>query len=316
MIAPRLCLALGILLPTLLIERDVRAEPPVPAKRPAEVDKAAPEKGEATPKEDVAPARTERKSLWEAGLGGGVGWTPDYPAAGQNHIRGLGLPFVIYRGEYFQAGERSLARGLFVNTDKVEFDLSFAGSLPADSSDNDAREGLDDLDFLGEVGPSLSYFIDRDEAGNQTRIDLSLRALLSTDFSDFDYVGLILNPVFAQEFVDVGGIEGLDSNWSIGARWADNGVMDLFYEVPVSDSNAAANREVFDADGGYLGTTLYGAFSYPVTSSFRLATGGYIASYHGSKNRDSDLFIDEFNVGVLMGLIWTLWKSETLSKDR
>ncbi len=306
MIEFRCLAALGLLVLSLAtLERAARAQEWIPAKRPAEA------LGETPAKENV-PAEQEAKPLWEVGLGGGLGWTPDYPAAGQNHVRGLGLPFVIYRGEFFQAGERSFARGLFVNTDKVEFDLSFAGSLPADSSDNDAREGLDDLDYLGEVGPRLSYFIDRDEAGNQTRIDLQLRAVLSTDFSDFDYVGLIFHPVFAQEFVDVGSIEGLDTNWSISARWANEGVMDLFYEVPLADAND--ERAAFDAKPGYLGSSLYGAFSYPFTDHFRLAIGANLASYHGARNEDSDLFIDKFNIGVGMGLIWTLWKSETLSK--
>jgi outer membrane scaffolding protein for murein synthesis (MipA/OmpV family) len=305
---PRCILAtLGLLISLSPVERAARAEDRIPAKRPTA-------RAKAPPAEAAVPPIVEAKPLWEVGLGGGLGWTPDYPAAGQNHVRGLGLPFVIFRGRSFQAGERSFARGLFVNTDRIEFDLSFAGSLPTDSSDNDAREGLDDLDFLGEVGPSLSYFIDRDEAGNQTRIDLQLRGVLSTDFSNFDYVGLVFHPVFAQEFVDVGGIEGLDTNWSISARWADEGVMDLFYEVPVADANA--ERAAFDAKAGYLGSSLYGAFSYRLTDYFRFALGGNIASYHGATNDDSDLFIDKVNVGVGMGLILTLWKSETLSEAR
>lgn len=308
MMTIRLSVFIFCLFLTHMLQHPVLAKTWIPAKRPTVSDE--PVKAEATTpaKEDSA------KSLWELGLAGGIGWTPDYPAAGQNHFRGLGLPFVIYRGEFFQAGERSFARGLFINTDKVEFDLSFAGTLPADSSDNDAREGLDDLDFLGEVGPSLVYFIDRDEAGNHTRIEVSLRAVLSTDFSDFDYVGLVFHPVFAREFVDVGGIEDLETTWSIGARWADDGVMDLFYEVPVEDAND--DRDAFNAKPGYLGSNLYGSVTYPFTDNFRLAVAGNLASYHGAKNQDSDLFIDKFNVGVGIGAIWTWWKSETLSKAR
>jgi outer membrane scaffolding protein for murein synthesis (MipA/OmpV family) len=289
-----------------ILERAARAELRVPLKRPpVPVDE---------PADPPIAASADAKPLWEIGLGGGLGWTPDYPAAGQNHVRGLGLPFVIFRGRSFQAGERSFARGIFFDTDKVELDFSFAGSLPADSSDNDAREGLDDLDYLGEIGPKLSYYLARDQAGNQTRIDLQLRGLFATDFSDFDYVGLVFHPVFAQEFVDVGGIRGLDTNWSISARFADEGVMDLFYEVPESGANA--ERAAFDAEAGYLGASLYGAFGYPLTDHFRIAIGGNIASYHGAANDDSDLFIDKVNIGVGMGLIWTLWKSEALSQAR
>lgn len=260
------------------------------------------------------PSYAEEKQdpLWEVGIGGGGGWLPDYPAAGQNHFRGLVLPYAIYRGETFQAGERSVARGLFVNTDEIEFDISFAGALPVDSDDNDAREGLDDLDFLGEVGPSLSLYIDRDEIGNQFRLDLQLRAVLSTDFSEFDYVGLIFHPMLAQEFVDVGGIEGLETNWAFSMRFADEGVMDLFYEVPVSGANA--DRRAFDAEGGYLGASLYGGISYPIHGRLKLAFGGGIASYAGSKNRDSDLFIDETNIAVGGAFIWRIWESEARAR--
>lgn len=270
---------------------------------------------EAKTPDDIPLAEPEYKPLWEVVAGGGIGWTPDYPAAGQNHFRGIPpIPLPVYRGENFQAGERSFARGLFINTPQWELDLSFSGSLPADSSDNDARDGMDDLDFLGEVGPSLSYYFDRDDAGNQRRIEIAVRAVLSTDFSNFDYVGLVFHPYFAQEFVDVYDIEGLDTNWSIGARWANNGVMDLFYEVPLEDAND--DRDAFDAEAGYLGSNLYGAFSYTFTDYFRLAVGSTLASYHGATNQDSDLFIDKVNFAVGVGLIFTLWKSETRSKIR
>ncbi len=279
----------------------------IPEKRPS-VDEQVAETPILQPKEEFEP-------LWEVVVGGAVGWTPDYPAAGQNHVRAIPpLPLPIFRGERFQAGERSIARGLFINTGRVELDLGFSGSLPADSSDNKAREGMDDLDFLAEIGPTLSYYIDRDDAGNQLRFDISLRALLSTDFKSGDYVGLVLYPYLAQEFVDVMGIQALEANWSIGARWADDGVMDLFYEVPVADAND--DRAAFNAKGGYLGTTLYGAFSYLLTERLRTAFGVSIASYHGATNSESDLFIDEFNVGVGLALIWTAWQSETRSKVR
>ena len=311
MIFLRFAFGLCLLSSLLMTERAARSEAWTPVKRPVE---------RPVEREDVEPAlepppaeKPDALPLWEVGIGGGIGWTPDYPAAGQNHVRGLALPFAKYRGEFFQADGGS-ARGIFINTDKVEFDISFAGSLPADSDDNDAREGLDDLDFLGEIGPRLSYFFERDQAGNQKRIDIAFRAVLSTDFRNFDYVGLILHPYFAQEFVDVGGIEDLEADWSIGARWADEGVMDLFYEVPLEGANAS--RAAFDAKPGYLGSNIYGAISYPFTDHLKLAFAGNLASYHGAKNRDSDLFVDKWNIGFGLGVIWTFWKSETLSKAR
>ncbi|MGI9437108.1 MAG: MipA/OmpV family protein [Geminicoccaceae bacterium] len=264
------------------------------------------------PADEIDPPENKDDALWELGVGGGGGWFPDYPASGQGHIRGLALPFVIYRGKQFQAGERSLARGLFVDTDRFEFDVSFAGSLPADSSDNDAREGLDDLDYLGEIGPRASYYFYRDRPGNQLRLDLQLRAVLSTDFSSFDYVGIVFNPQLVQEFVDVGAIKGLETRWGAGFRLADEGVMDLFYEVPVS--GVTNERRRFDASAGYLGANLYGSVSYDVTDRLTFALGANVASYAGATNRDSDLFVDETNFSIGSAVVWTIWESEARSR--
>jgi outer membrane scaffolding protein for murein synthesis (MipA/OmpV family) len=262
-----------------------------------------------------AVAQTEAEPLWELGLGGGGGWLPDYPAAGQNHLRGLALPYVVYRGEWLRAGEdRALVRGIFFDSDRIELDISLAGSLPVDSGDNDAREGLDDLDYLGEIGPSLSWYFARDEDGNELRLDLQFRAMLSTDLSDFDYVGLVFHPMLAQEFADAGGIEGLDTNWAFSLRFADEGVMDLFYEVPLAAANA--ERAEFDAEAGYLGASLYGGLSYQVTDRLRLAVGGSIASYAGARNRDSALFVDETNFALGTGFVWSIWQSERRAKHR
>ena len=35
-----------------------------------------------------------------AGVVGGGGWLPDYPAADENHFQGIALPYAIYRGDF------------------------------------------------------------------------------------------------------------------------------------------------------------------------------------------------------------------------
>lgn len=59
----------------------------------------------------AAPAMAQngtRLPLFEAGIFGGVAWLPDYPAAAQNHLRVVPLPFLIYRGELLRSDERGL----------------------------------------------------------------------------------------------------------------------------------------------------------------------------------------------------------------
>src|SRR5688572_13316365 len=101
---------------------------------------------------DVGP---QDLALWEAGIGGGVGYLPDYPAAGQNHLKGLGFPYFIYRGRILRA-DREGARARFVHTPLADVEMSFAASFSSDSEDNEARRGMPDLDYLVEAGPRVT----------------------------------------------------------------------------------------------------------------------------------------------------------------
>ena len=115
----------------------------------------------------------ERRPLLEAGVFGGGGWIPDYPAAGQNHLRGLALPYVLYRGEVLRSDDRGV-RGRFYRKDDLEFSLSFGGALGARSRDNRAREGMPNLDYLGEVGPALRWVAWRDGTKRRAVLELPL----------------------------------------------------------------------------------------------------------------------------------------------
>ena len=79
----------------------------------------------AEPAAPTAPAKTELP-LWEAGIGAAAFSTPAYPGADARSNRGLALPFLIYRGKVFRADQTGIGARL-LNTDKVEFDIGFAG---------------------------------------------------------------------------------------------------------------------------------------------------------------------------------------------
>ena len=67
----------------------------------------------------AGPASTERHAhagqarepaagtapLWEVGIAGGGVHGADYPAADERSARGLGLPYVIYRGDIVRLGD-------------------------------------------------------------------------------------------------------------------------------------------------------------------------------------------------------------------
>ena len=106
------------------------------------------------------PALAEKaKPLLELGFATGGGYLPDYPAANESHSQHNALPYITYRGKFLRSDEKGLLRGRVVSTRNVELDVSLSGAFSVDSGDNDARRGLPDLDYLGEIGPRLQMTI-------------------------------------------------------------------------------------------------------------------------------------------------------------
>ena len=84
----------------------------------------------------AAPATAAEPALplWEAGVFGGTAVTPAYPGSNERSTRTLALPYLVYRGEVLRA-DRSGVGARLVNTDRTEFDVGFALSLPARRSE-------------------------------------------------------------------------------------------------------------------------------------------------------------------------------------
>jgi outer membrane scaffolding protein for murein synthesis (MipA/OmpV family) len=253
-------------------------------------------------------AEPDGKPLFELGLVGGGGYTPDYPAAGQNHFQGLALPYVAYRGEFLRAGDRGFVRGRLVRRRNLELDVSLGGSFPADSDANDARRGMPDLDWLGEVGPRLQYTVAR--AARDARIDLELpiRAAFSTNFtSELEFRGFVFAPELAyqnENFLDA----DLELKLGVGPSFASEDLMDYFYEV--SPAFATPARPAFDAGGGYLGTKLELLLTKQVNPRIRSFFALRADLHHGASNRASPLFRQDLTFSVGIGLVVSLYQSE------
>lgn len=250
------------------------------------------------------------RPLFELGLAGGAGWFPDYPAASQNHVQGIVLPFVIYRGEVFRSDESGV-RGRFLRGERVQLDLSLGGALPADSDDNRAREGMPDLDLMGEIGPNLRLILRREEGVSRLDLDLGLRAAFTTDFAGIEYRGLVFEPELSWKRLDL-GLEDSRLRLGIGPIFADGRYMDYFYEV--KPRYARAGRPAFNADAGYLGTRLQGSYRVAVSERLSLVAGGRVEGFWGAENDDSPLFKKNVNLAVLAGFSYSLYQSAARSK--
>jgi MipA family protein len=263
----------------------------------------------------VAPAQATRaqepeeagKPLLEAGIVGVAAYVPDYPAASQNHMRYIAFPYVVYRGDIFQVTERGRLRGVLLDTRRFEFDLSAAAAFATDSDDNDAREGMPDLDWLAEIGPRLGILLHGTPESGLLRLDLQGRAVFSTDLEDFGYRGLLFNPALVWQRPDV-LVDDLELSVRFSSVFATERLQDYFYEV--RGRHARSGRAEYDAEGGYLGSFLDVGFRYPLTSRLRLSLGTRAGYFEGAANEDSPLFREEWNLGVSAALIVALYRSE------
>lgn len=243
----------------------------------------------------------------ELGLGAGGGWLPDYPAAGQNHLQGLAFPYLIYRGEILRSDDRGF-RGRFYNTESIGLDLSFSGAFPASSDDNDARAGMPDLDWQGEVGPALRITLWHDRVARQRlNLELPVRAVFSTDLSSIRYRGLTASPELAYERLGLFQ-EGARFRAGLGPIFATGRLMDYFYRV--DPEYVRPGRAAYDADPGYLGTRLQVSYRMPITKTLSLVAGGRLESFHGATNEASPLFRDRWNTSLALGFAWSLYQSE------
>ncbi|MBR9791504.1 MAG: MipA/OmpV family protein [Gammaproteobacteria bacterium] len=253
----------------------------------------------------------ERLPLWEAGLGGGMIESPNYPASSERNFVALVLPYVIYRGDIFRVGGRGGARAVFLENDRLELDMSFGGAFAADSDDNTVREGMPELDYLVELGPQLIYKI-KDfsfDGGGNSRLNarLQARAVFSTDFGGFDARGFVFEPTLTYQ---QRGVFLPETGFSLALRttWATEKLHDYFYEV--TSEYATAVRPAYDAQSGYLGAELSAGLAFPVIKNVRGFLTTSVQFNRGSANENSPLFEKDVTYSVGVGFVWRAYKSD------
>ncbi len=255
-----------------------------------------------------AAAQEVRRPLFEAGVIGGAGLLPDYPAAEDSEFRALALPWLIYRGEILQSDERGLRGRLYRATD-LELTLNFNGALGSRSDAGDARQGMPDLDWLGEVGPSLRWVAWRDEARlTRLTLELPVRAAFGTDFHRIRHRGFVFAPEVAVERSSLFGRESR-LRLGIGPVFASGGLMDYWYRVKPQE--ARPGRPAYNGEGGYLGTRLQFSYRTPLTESIWLTAGGRVENFSGATNEESPLFRSDWNVTLVGGVSFTLYRSSS-----
>ena len=253
-------------------------------------------------------ARAEQLPLWEVGAGVTAISFPDYRGSNERQTWVLPFPYLVYRGEFLQADERRM-RGLFFKTDRLEIDVSINGSVPVESSENEARRGMPDLDATLEIGPALNVLLAQSD-NRKTRLELRLpvRAVLASDFSYVRQVGWVFQPHVSVDVADPLGYGGWNLGMLAGPLVTDRHYNRYFYAV--EPSFATANRPAYDPGGGYAGTQLIAALSKRYREFW---VGGFVKwdTLNGAEFADSPLVRDRQSFAAGFAVAWILRESKT-----
>ena len=251
-----------------------------------------------------AVAREE--PLWEAGLGVAAVNFPHYRGSSQSRTYPLPAPYFVYRGDFFKADRHGL-RGVFFKTDRMDLNLSVGASLPVDSSDNRAREGMPDLKPSVELGPSLDLTLWRADDG---RAKLDVRLPLRAAFTVESRSRFIGGQFFPHANVDIHEpfcLPGWNLGILAGPVFTDARYNRHFYEV--APQFATATRPAHAAPGGgYAGMQFLVALSKRFPSFW---VGGF-ARYDTLRNaafEDSPLVTSKRYVAGGIGVSWIFRQS-------
>ncbi len=193
---------------------------------------------------------------WELGLGVGVLPVPAYRGASGRKNIWLPVPYIAYRGDRFKVDEDGM-RGELLHKNRMHLDFSVAGSLPVSSGG--AREGMPSLDPIGEIGPSLKFFLGQQGHRHQGWeqqwwLRMPLRAALSVGDPLIGHQGWVFSPYL--NWMWVKGVARASWRWnlSVGPIFASRQYHEYFYTV--SGRYADADRSAYDAEAGYSGSRM------------------------------------------------------------
>lgn len=193
--------------------------------------------------------KAQEPGRMELGLGLAGASLPHYRGSDQRKDYFAPFPYILYEGKRLKIN-RDGGQFYFYYHPRFRIDVIAALSPPVFSDDNHARQGMDDLHPILELGPRAQFVLFQSEKGNfWLRASFPLRMAIASDLRDTRSAGFIFSP-YLQLHID----HKWDADFSVGPIWASEKFHDYVYQV--DPEFATASRPAYDAKGGYSGTRI------------------------------------------------------------
>lgn len=221
---------------------------------------------------------------------------PDYRGAESDDTYLFPIPYIKYRGDRFKVDDG--ARGLLFDSPDLEISISGNFSLPVEN-DSEERDGMDDLDPLFELGPSINYRFHRFE-NSAWWLGLPLRFAYTVD-SELEYVGYVIQPrvSWTRPSRRLGDWQ---LSFNTGPLYISEAYHEYYYSVDPAE--ATPTRPAYDAQAGYSGWRTDFSYSRRIRQFW---LGGFFRynSLHDAEIEDSPLVRekDSLIVGIALGYV-------------
>ena len=194
----------------------------------------------------------EELPLWELGLGVGGLHQAYYVGTKDTRNFAFPVPLPVYRGDIFKSDEDGL-RAQLLDEDRYTLDLSLDFNLAIDSDDVDLREGMDDVDSMLQIGPSLKVALAKTD-NSLWELGLPLRANFGIDSGSINESGYTFSPTLAYFRYFKWGAREWRAGVSLGPQFGSHEYQNVYYGV--DDKFATAIRPAYRAESGYSGSRL------------------------------------------------------------
>lgn len=149
-----------------------------------------------------------QNAQYTLGMGAGVTYLNDYIGSDESTAYAFPFPFVYFKNDHLKIDRNAFEGNIFTNK-KWHLAFDAAGNLPVDSEANKARMGMFDLDWVGEIGPSIEYYIQGDtQSKNKLYIDWSVRKAIATDFKHINHIGWVSQFSLTQRYAVQQKVQG------------------------------------------------------------------------------------------------------------